>query len=194
VASRCAYLSSDGGQIWRRLRLPRGFLLSAGFRGDSTGYLVLAPRKDAAAGLFLWQGKSGWREVHAGVAGAALGPGGDIYAFTDRDGRAMLLASADGGKTWTTRSLPAAVQPIAIGAAADGTLWLQGLSKFWYSRDQGTRWREVSVGAGGLLGVSLASWRRWLVLVPQGIYATDDAGGSWRAKAGAPVLQGPGVP
>lgn len=111
--------------------------------------------------------------------------------------RGGLFRSADRGRTWSARPIPAALHPdridqVATTAAAPTRLYAAGNgSGVIQSDDRGRTWRAIQTGLPSLEVAALAvhSFRPDTIyawIARRGIFRTEDDGGRWRKMDDGP--------
>lgn len=184
-------LTSDGGAHWATRPLPSGIPETVAFRDANTGILVLAPNSDMPSELDLTSdGGRTWRTVRTKVAHAAIGPGNILYALGQNS--SSLWVSRDEGRTWTKMAtLPRTGDPfvLALGCAADGTVWIQGWRSLVTSEDQGRSWARIVVLPKGvyLTSATVQSRTTFTILTSTGLYRTKNGGRTWVTVDPAPA-------
>lgn len=98
-----------------------------------------------------------------------------------------LLASTDGGRSWTARKAPAAIFSLAISPESARSLVASTEAGLITSVDAGKRFRAVQGGdrLAGLLAWESSS-RLYLVDGPGQVRVSRDAGGTWRVTGSLP--------
>jgi photosystem II stability/assembly factor-like uncharacterized protein len=181
--------SSDGGSSWKDVQ-PRGLPPSLdvhGFAVDPDSGRLWA----AVAGEGLYRSDDGGasfslisKEVGAGVMGLEVLPGGRMLA-ADIGGQQALLASEDGGKTWST----ALDRPVMTVAAAPNNpkLLLASIlgndAGIVRSADGGQSWNPVlslPEGAGPIAWSESDPSIAYVVSLDRTLFRSTDAGASWQ--------------
>ena len=164
---------------------------------DTMGFTVIAPDRflgsghpDGRDGLppFLgliqshdagrtWRPLSltGKRDFHAlAAAGARVyGYGSDFK--TRQQG---LLASADGGKTWSSRRAPEPLLALSVDSGRPQRVLAGGARSIWLSNDGARSWRRLG-GPGGL--VSSGAGKDYRVTTAGSVAVSSDGGRRWRS-------------
>jgi photosystem II stability/assembly factor-like uncharacterized protein len=176
--------SADGGTTWSDVR-PQGLpsLDIHGFAVDPSNPKRLYA---AVAGEGLYRSDNGGQsfdlvssEVGGAVFALAVTPDGRILAGDQRQG---LLASDDGGKSWTSVAR-AAILGLAINPADPETIAAGGPGVL-LSTDGGRNWRQVLAISQG---VGPVAWSQsdpdvgYAVGFDRVFYRTRDRGRTWRA-------------
>ena len=107
--------------------------------------------------------------------------GARIYGFgSDYESReAALLVSDDGGRGWTRRATPEALQSLAIDPGDSDHVVVSGERQLFESRDAGRSWRPVGDGDPAL--VAWPARGRLFAVANNGTVARSrDAGRSWK--------------
>lgn len=115
--------STDGGSHWRLIPRPlaRGNVEAASFLNATTGYVVSRRRlfftRDAGR---RWSERSslGTQSI-AVLAGLSFSGVADGYAVAHFNGRTVVMATRDGGRSWTPELLPRTIESLAAGGAVD---------------------------------------------------------------------------
>jgi len=193
--------SADGGRSWESRPLPPGqrFADAAWFLDADHGWYL---NLDAIEGTGLprdlyrtLDGARSWQHIWHGISGIAQPP-----VFADaRHGWMVadltLLATSDGGESWTP--LPAPLLDsrfrveLAPGALIEYSSAFGGLPgqgdlawRVASSTDGGATWSHiVEVPATGVLGVAFADARHWRATSHYEVWRTDDAGTTWQPVA-----------
>jgi photosystem II stability/assembly factor-like uncharacterized protein len=166
------FASSDGGQTWRREALPSGFIATAvHFRSALDGWLVGMVGQGMASAQTV-DGGQHWTLSTTRVRGVVpetvsfldAQHGWATGAFT-RSERSAVLATVDGGVTWTLQDPASSYRDYGLSGVAfldplRGWLFAgdtMGLSTggIWQTTDGGATWTREASGIG--LGVSDAS-------------------------------------
>jgi photosystem II stability/assembly factor-like uncharacterized protein len=179
--------SSDGGSTWQDIQ-PAGLpkLDLHGFAVDAESDRLWA----AVAGEGLYRSDNGGasfslitKDVGAGVMGLEVLPGGRVLAADMQ--QEALLASEDGGKTWST---PLDRPVMAIAAAPDDpTLLLASIlgndAGIVRSSDGGQSWNPVlslPEGAGPIAWSESEPRTAYVVGLDRTLFRSTDAGASWQ--------------
>lgn len=119
-----------------------------------------------------------------------------LYAtgITDNGGRAGLLESRDGGRTWhrlmKDETAPPTFRAVDVGGIEQSTIY--GLDhRLWVSRDGGKTWDDfgpVPLWAGDVAVSSLSS-RTVYVATGSGLMVSTDGGRTWKRPSGGPCRQ-----
>jgi hypothetical protein len=106
--------------------------------------------------------------------------GGRVYGFgSDFDtGKAGLLVSDDGGRSWDERTPPEALLSLAIDPRDPDRVVASGEQGLYLSSDAGRGWRPL--GAGPALLAWPADGRLFAVALDGSVARSGDAGRSWR--------------
>ncbi len=154
VGARQILATTDGGHSWAVQQTGNLGLASADFIGNDTGWAVGADTL-----LTTSDGGQRWtalpepcpviRSVHFASAtvgfaiagGAPLEPG----SLAPTSG-GQLLASTDGGRSWTRLPAPANPQSVCFANSQDG--WLGAGGALYRSTDGGAAWTQVGAGPG----------------------------------------------
>ncbi len=188
--------SLDGGVTWALVR--------ADDRGDLRG--VRPYESDAGSGVRMWtyhtldaslDGGTSWERlvedaqaelgVHIGDVEPVRGGGGTLYVEGGGPIDPTVVASRDGGRTWSTPTrFPGRVYRLAAGVGPDApvfaSLWLGELLR---SIDWGRTWVAVSppVGGGGITLLEVSPHRPfelWAAVQDHGLFRSEDGGQSWQ--------------
>ena len=214
------YSTGDGGRTWRRVPLPAGEMYGPGahFLSPSEGWyldLQVDPASSEQPTALWWtsDGGASWTERWRVNADHPLSGGvpleGDKYVLAFRDAAhgwltvtlvhsARLLATSDGGRTWSDVSLPLAgpVLFLDLQLARDGAAVLVALAGTTYlavpSLDGGRTWEEpralpiaAPAPGGSASRLSVIDHDHWAVAAGATVRVTADAGRSWRDIATA---------
>lgn len=178
--------STDGGETWVDVR-PDGLpgLDVHGFAVDPREGTLYA----AIAGRGLYRSRDGGRsfglassQVGGGVMALAVSSSGRLLAGDMQRG---LLASDDGGKSWT-RTLEAQVMGLAVDPGEPQRVVATGPG-ILLSTDGGRSWRrvlELDEGAGPVAWAPSDPETAYAVGFDRSLYTTSDGGESWRAVGG----------
>jgi photosystem II stability/assembly factor-like uncharacterized protein len=176
--------STDGGETWTDVE-PTG-LPSLDVHGFATDPRSAATLWAAVAGKGLFRstdsGKSFSlvsREVGPGVMALGVTPSGRVLAGDMEQG---LMASDDGGKTWTS-VLAEGLMGLAVNPRTPSRVLATSQSGIWLSTDAGSNWRLVHPlfdGAGPVAWAPSAPKTAFAVGFDRKLYRTADAGSSWR--------------
>ena len=184
------YLTTDGGRSWSVHTLPGGFIVTLAFPSATHASLIVDQSKGGPGVLDVTtDGAKTWRTVLSGVRAAAWTPGGALLAARASGSTTALLRSTNGGRTWqVVRSLPASADVEAIGEAADGTLWAEGLSQIWLWPKHSAP-VEIRLPANTYLQSppSVISAQLIDLFTGQAIYRTANGGQSWSLVASGPA-------
>jgi photosystem II stability/assembly factor-like uncharacterized protein len=176
--------SSDGGETWTDVE-PTG-LPSLDVHGFATDPRSARTLWAAIAGEGLFRSTDGGksfslvsREVGPGVMALGVLPNGRVLAGDMEQG---LMASDDGGKTWT-EVLPEGLMGLAINPRTPSRVLATSQSGIWLSTNGGANWRMVHPlfdGAGPVAWAPSALKTAFAVGFDRKLYETADAGSSWR--------------
>jgi photosystem II stability/assembly factor-like uncharacterized protein len=194
--------TSDGGRTWHarwRSPVPNGPSAGAAFLrldmlGARQGWAVTGGCVEGQNGpcpgtvYVTADGGARWhRTSQDAIAIAGLGAGRAVVA----DDRAQTTSvSSDFGRTWSTRTTPAAVSTSAFTGAGDFQLWVTSLGDL-LSRDGGRRWTL----AGGLTAAKFA-YLTWLAAPPARLLGYSPGGGAvtWSSDNGGRTWTTAAVP
>jgi hypothetical protein len=99
-----------------------------------------------------------------------------VFGFDSSGGR--LMASDDGGKTWSRRTAPEPLVSLVIHPRDARQVIASGERALYASRDEGRRWRKIAPAAG------LLAWpepdRVYLIAADGDVSRGDNAGTAWR--------------
>jgi photosystem II stability/assembly factor-like uncharacterized protein len=166
VASASLLRTTDGGATWSAASEPAGLVLTGvDFVTSEQGWGIALPAGDIGAPVVgalvsTTDGGTSWSVVKSGVGNSLCVSGGTMVAGAG----SRVLRSTDGGMTWI---------PL-LDAATDRTTWMGATvqcpvgSSIWVLFDGGA--------AAGSQGYA--------------VYASADAGASWRPVVVAPILAG----
>lgn len=182
--------SDDGGETWERRPFGAALLADIAFADDRHGWLVALDRvwstKDGGRtwrlrrrlGMTVLTGVTSSDRRHAFVAG-----------WGTLDGAPFLLATRDGGVTWSRRLIdlqaPAsgALQSQQIACAGTDVLWVTCKAGIMATTDAGRTWELQKPPAGEPLGVAAADAEHVLATTyGQPILSSSDGGATWRAS------------
>jgi photosystem II stability/assembly factor-like uncharacterized protein len=112
-----------------------------------------------------------------------------VVGWGTQDGAPLVLATRDGGATWTRRRIdlpaasPGALQPGQVACFGMDRLWVTCKSGVLASSDGGRTWQLQKAPAGGApLAIAAADAQHVLATTNgQPILATSDGGATWRA-------------
>jgi photosystem II stability/assembly factor-like uncharacterized protein len=210
--------SADGGATWQvrhrnpDMELTAGLLWAIAFGDRSHGWAVARGTSSTQARVLAtvdagktWETqypgvRAGWlRSVTATDADHVWAAGHQRLKGLDSQGKPLMLASADGGKTWMRQRLPAGLVPTAVAFADIRHGWAlatDGDSRYHVisTSDGGAHWRDSYAAAPGvtLSGLAAAGPRRcWAVGYDQAqhlglIVSTADGGRDWTAQNPVP--------
>lgn len=209
--------TDDGGQTWRSITPPglaTNSVLAVHFLDSERGWIVRRGAQETVepgrTELFVHRttdGGSTWQQSSA--ASTAYGaPGRATLHFGDQLhglivlslegssalGAAQILASLDGGVTWTSRPSPGRGEPYVRGAT---DVWVTGgrggAFQVFRSRDNGLTWSAVPIPANAGRGRAVFSAPRSFgdfAVLPVawddpsggavGVYISSDGGATWR--------------
>ncbi len=178
------FVSDDGGRTWSEAR-PDGLpgLDLHGFAADPEDGDVLYA---AVAGEGLYRSRDGGRtfslvseEVGPNVFGLALTPTGRVLAADPSTG---VLASDDGGRTWTV-VLRGPALGVAVSPARPRSVLATGAGIF-LSSDGGSKWRRVLGVEGGVGPITWAPSDPRVAYAIGGdqpaVYVTRDGARTWQ--------------
>lgn len=178
--------SGDGGDTWRELR--PASLPSLDLHGFAVDPRRPASLYAAVAGAGLYRSVDGgatFRRVSAEVGGSvmalAVTQSGTLLAGDMQRG---LLASGDGGKTWSA-ALRAQVAGLAINPSRPQQILAAGPG-ILRSLDGGTSWKQVARIAAGTGAVTWAPSNAriaYAVGFDRVLYRSSDGGARWQAVA-----------
>jgi len=187
--------TADGGRSWQLRRLPDGQRFAPGawfLDADHGWYLNLDFLPGTGLPRHLYRTLDGgrtWELLWSGTSGTAQVP-----VFSDLEHGWMVadlsvLATADGGRTWTRLGAPrlssrAGVR-LAHGALVEYSSHLsESGDVLWdaaVSADGGATWVGPVRSPGyGILDLAFADARHWRAISRVEVWRTDDAGGSWQ--------------
>jgi photosystem II stability/assembly factor-like uncharacterized protein len=176
--------SVDGGETWTDVE-PTG-LPSLDVHGFATDPRSTTTLWAAIAGQGLFRSTDGGksfslvsREVGPGVMALGVMPSGRVLAGDMQRG---LMASDDGGKTWT-EVLAEGLMGLAVNPRTPSRVLATSQSGIWLSTDAGSSWRMVHPvfdGAGPVAWAPSAPKTAFAVGFDRKLYTTRDAGSSWR--------------
>jgi photosystem II stability/assembly factor-like uncharacterized protein len=182
---------SHGWAVRRGIGSPTATLLATVDSGRSWAWQRTAPRGGRLIGVTATDANHVWAVGYQ----SAKGPG--------PSGRSLVIASTDGGATWTRQQLPAAAAPSSVAFADARRGWIldEYANRVYATADGGTHWRAAySAPAGVFLRDLAASGPRscWAVGYrdhPQSgfVVHTTDGGRHWRAQDGVSRQQLLGV-
>jgi hypothetical protein len=104
-----------------------------------------------------------------------------VYGFDASNER--LLASEDGGRTWSSRPAPESLVDLAIDPADPERLVASGGAALYVSGDGGRSWSPVASGISGHLAWPAAG-RLYLATLDGDFLTATSPDGSWRPRAG----------
>jgi photosystem II stability/assembly factor-like uncharacterized protein len=226
VSERVAWVSgargtyartTDGGATWEAGQVPGAEALQ--FRDvhaldGNTAWLLSIGNADSSRIYHTTDGGKHWALQFTNPEPRAFY---DCFDFWDRrrglavsdavEGRLVLAATADGGRTWTP--VPASVLPPALpgegGYASSGTCLVTRpgglalialgtpISRLLHTADFGRSWRVDTVPIARIASVSARDDRRWIVFGWDSTAATAltrNGGRSWERGAKPPFPQG----
>ena len=180
---------------------------ASGLEAQAEGWVATARGLSSTAdGGFSWESVSPPGIVPAQIRGIRIvGPKGWLVAATGiRKTPLALYSSVDRGRTWTSSTLPVPAD-VDVAAGADvvpvDTELLVGLrlqpNRFGLTRGvllkslDGIKWKQLALPAGGHLAFPTTK-DGWLVggLANERLFATHDAGKTWRAVRPPPAIIG----
>lgn len=144
--------TSDGGAAWTERPAPAG-TAGLAFGTPACGWAVARP---AAGAPMLWRtadGGASWTAVRR------LGPAAGSVLLSAAGCRGVWLVatarrawtvwhSADAGRTWRARALPAQVSDayggVALASAGRGEAWLLSRTGLWRTQDGGSAWFRIA--------------------------------------------------
>jgi photosystem II stability/assembly factor-like uncharacterized protein len=198
-------VTSDGGANWSWVdvgEFPSTTYASIAFADAERGYLLVTPTRSGDGQTEIYRtddGGASWLPVgHGSDFGFVLGTGpgrDDVWAGANAEAggppHPALVASHDGGRTWSDVSLPGigpasrpvVVDPPAFFSASDGLVAIDG-ARFYRTTDVGWTWTQAAALA---TEPGQVSWRpavdpsTWFALDnPITTFErTDDAGRTW---------------
>ena len=204
--------TADGGSTWERQAVPDGVSQL------SSIYFVDADHGWAAGGAALvstadggktWQRyalpRPSWdlRSVHFADLEHGWAVGSDPFGHNNRDGVPLLLATADGGKTWEPQALPEDVAGLdsvhfvdaergwVVGYARVGVVHSDGSGGGHFAgavlatADGGKTWRRQTVPEvlTGLRSVDFVDADHGWAVGGNALLSTADGGKTWRGQA-----------
>ena len=180
---------------------------ASGLEAQAEGWVATARGLSSTAdGGFSWESVSPPGIVPAQIRGIRIvGPKGWLVAATGiRKTPLALYSTVDRGRTWTSSTLPVPAD-VDVAAGADvvpvDTELLVGLrlqpNRFGLTRGvllkslDGIKWKQLPLPAGGRLAFPTTK-DGWLVggLANEQLFATHDAGKTWRAVRPPPAITG----
>ena len=190
VGEGTIFRTDDGGKRWLRVHAPAGVeLRDVGFAGRRRGWAVGKTSRAAVVFATLNRGLT-WRRaltVPDGIfSGVDVVDGSHVYAAgaarPASGGKALLVATASGGRSWRRVAVPRATDVGGQYFATPARGWISVASgvggEIRVTRDGGRRW-AVQAGpplfaAGPFAFVGRSNG--WMV-GPFGLFATTDGGG-----------------
>jgi photosystem II stability/assembly factor-like uncharacterized protein len=181
--------TTDCGASWRRAGFGTAQLADVAFADDRHGWLVALDR--------IWSTRDGGRSwkprrqlgmtvltsVAAGDARRAY-----VAGWGTLDGAPFVMATEDGGATWTRRSIgleapeAGALQSRQIACAGPELVWVTCPNGVLASADAGRTWALQTPPAGEPLGIAAADADHVLATTSgQPILSSSDGGSTWRA-------------
>lgn len=158
-------VSEDGGRTWLecgpRVDASKGWPRVAELSAGGSGWLVTGGAEGAASVWSTPDGGCNWLSVGPAPTGAWRGVSGlDGKHLWLIGGRGELLATADGGLTWTTLSAPVA-SAARFTSTSEGWL-IAPEGRLHHSADGGLTWTALDrAGAlAALQSAALAGWRQ----------------------------------
>lgn len=199
----------DGGRMWYRVYLQPGAVVQLDMTGAGTGWALQDSRASQVGGASQTGGESQGGRASAGARLLRLSgqkwtqvpntrPLSQVDFMNGNIGfgisRGLVVRTTSGGKKWSNTGGPSGVYSISY---AGGRLWAAARRSVWVCDSQGRKWRRVfhapiSLGQGTVwyptvrasgsyawvyydTNVAAASQSAYV------IYATKDAGKTWRA-------------
>jgi photosystem II stability/assembly factor-like uncharacterized protein len=201
------FRTDDGGQLWRE-QYRTGFpVTQLDFVGPHHGFAVengcTLGRCLTSALLVTGDGGRRWHTVYAThamrVAAVSFVSASQGYRLTqDRGGAAALAYTADGGATWSPRTVPCVPQSTRALSfvtrttgflACASTAAAGGATVVWSTTDGGAAWRRVAADiAGRPTGLAFLTAARGFLGTTRGLYGTRDAGRVWLPVGAPPIL------
>lgn len=139
-------------------------------------------------------GPRGGSIADVSFAGRQVGYVVGSYGPLHGEQKGWVGVTADGGKTWSRRSLPEPVQ--AVVALGPRVAVVAGARSIRRTADRGEHWRRVYDGnLAQVRALCFADARTGLALLPAGSLRTDDGGQTWRqlshSRQGSPWSEDP---
>jgi photosystem II stability/assembly factor-like uncharacterized protein len=182
---------SHGWAVRRGIVSPTATLLATADAGRSWTWQRTAPRGGRLIAVTATDASHVWAVGYQ--SGNGPGP----------SGRSLVIASADGGATWTRQQLPAAAAPsgVAFADARHGWILDEYANRVYATADGGMHWRVAYSAPTGVFLRDLASsgprscWAVGYRDHPQSgfVVRTTDGGRHWRAQDGVSRQQLLGV-
>lgn len=180
------FRSTDAGSTWQNL--------SSGLNGHSARAVAYLP----SGGVLVATDGGVYRSESGSSWAAAVGPGGPVAALGVAQTEAFaapsaggLLASTDGGMSWSLTSFPGDRQVLAIAPSpifeTDGTVFVGTDHGIWVSRNRGASWQSIGLATSRVdaLALSPAFASDHLILAGSasgtGVSLSSDGGATWEA-------------